>query len=113
MEEKTNMIESLLDKAVDYGKSSYELGKLKVIDKTTDVVSSVIPHFVVVYVIATTILLVNLGAALWLGAILGKVYYGFFVVAAFYVVLGIVIHFFMYNWIKKVFSNYIIKQVFK
>jgi hypothetical protein len=113
MEEKANMIESLLDKAVDYGKSNYELGKLKVIDKTTDVVSSVIPHFIIIYVIASILLLINLGAAFWIGAILGKVYFGFFVVAAFYVVLGIVIHFFMYNRIKKIFGNYMIKQVFK
>ena len=47
MEDKTNIFESLLERASDYGKTSYELVKLKAVDKTSDVVSSFIPHTVV------------------------------------------------------------------
>jgi hypothetical protein len=35
------------------------------------------------------------------------------VVASFYAFIGIVLHFFMHKWIKKVVGNYIIKKVFK
>ena len=113
MEDNAKMIELLLQKAVDYGKTSYELGKLKVIDKTLDVVSSVIPHAFVFFLFASAILFINLGLALWLGEILGKIYFGFFVIAGFYVIVMIAIHFFMHNWLKKHIYNYIIKQVFK
>jgi hypothetical protein len=58
-------------------------------------------------------LFLNLGLAFWVGEILGKLYYGFFVVAAFYVFIGIIIHFFMYKWLKKIVCNYIIKQLLK
>jgi hypothetical protein len=58
-------------------------------------------------------LLLNFGLAFWLGEILGKVYYGFFVVAGFYCFVGIVLHFLMHNWLKKIIGNYIVKQVFK
>jgi len=107
------MIESLIEKSIDYGKTSFELGKLKALDKTSDVASSFIPHSAVFILIATFIIFSNIGLALWLGEILGKSFYGFFVVAAFYAVIGIVIHFFMHKWLKNLFHNYFIKQVLK
>jgi hypothetical protein len=44
---------------------------------------------------------------------LGKIFYGFFIVAAFYLLIVAVIHFFMHKWLKKVISNFIIKQLLK
>jgi len=58
-------------------------------------------------------LFVNLGLALWLGEILGKTFYGFLVVAAFYGIIGMIIHFFMHKWLKKLVSDYIIKHMLK
>jgi hypothetical protein len=58
-------------------------------------------------------LFLNLGLGFWLGEILGKIYFGFFVVAAFYGIIGIILHFFMHKSIKKLISNYIIKHVLK
>ena len=113
METNEKLIESLLERAAEYGKTSYELVKLKTLDKTSDVVSSFIPHSVVFVIIASFMLFLNLGLAFWLGEILGKTFFGFFVVAAFYVIIGIVIHFFMHKWLKKIVCNYIIKQVLK
>jgi len=113
MEEKTKLLESLLERANEYGKTSYSLVKLKAIDKASDVVSSVIPHSVVIILIASFIMFFNLGLAFWLGEIFGKIFYGFFAVAAFYVVAGLVIHFFMHDWIKKLICNYLIKQLLK
>jgi fatty acid desaturase len=113
MEDKAKLIESLLERATEYGKTSYELIKLKALDKTSDVVSSFIPHSVVIVLIASFMLFFNLGLAFWLGEILGKTCYGFFVVAAFYGIIGIVVHFFMHKRLKKIICNYIIKQVLK
>ena len=113
MEDNAKLIESLLERAAEYGKTSYELLKLKGLDKTSDVVSSFIPHSVVFVLIALFILFFNLGLAFWLGEILGKTFFGFFVVAAFYIITGIVIHFFMHKWLKKLICNYFIKQVLK
>lgn len=113
MEDKAKLIESLFESAADYGKASYELVKLKALDKTSDAVSSLIPHSVVIAVAAIFMLFINLGLAFWLGEVLGKIFFGFFVVAAFYGIVGIVLHFFMHKWIKKVISNYIIKNALK
>jgi len=113
MEDNTKLLESLLERASDYGKTSFELVKLKTLDKTTDVVSSIIPQSLVIVLIVSFMLFLNLGIALLLGDILGKPFWGFFVVAAFYILAGIVIHFFMHNWIKKFVGNYFIKHVLK
>jgi len=39
MEDNTKLLESLFEKATDYGKTSLELVKLKTVEKTTDVVT--------------------------------------------------------------------------
>jgi fatty acid desaturase len=111
MEDKAKLVESLLERATDYGNTSFELVKLKALDKTSDVVSSFIPHTVVFLLIASMMFFLNLGIAFWLGEILGNTCFGFFVVAAFYGIIGIVIHSFMHKRLKKRIGNYIIKQV--
>ena len=113
MEDNSNLLDSLLERAGEYGKASLELVKLKTIDKTTDVVSAIIPHSVVFILITSFMLFLNLGLAFWLGEILGKIFYGFFIVAGFYVIAGIVIHFFMHNWLKRLIVNYLIKHILK
>ena len=47
MKEKENILEPLWERAEDYGKTSLELLKLKSIDKTSDVVSTILPYAVV------------------------------------------------------------------
>lgn len=113
MEDHTNQFESLFERAVEYGKTGYELTKLKALDKTSDVVSSLISHYAVLILVATFMLFITLGLAFWLGEILGKIYFGFFAVAAFYGFTGIVVHFLIHDWLKKCISDYIIKRMLK
>jgi hypothetical protein len=113
MEKNANLLETLLERASEYGKTSIELARLKALDKTTEIVSSFIPLSVVILLVASSLLFLNLGLAFWLGEVLGKTYYGFFVVAAFYVLAGIFIHFFLHKWIKRLVGDYFIKRVLK
>jgi fatty acid desaturase len=113
MEDNAKLIKSLLEKVTEYGKTSLELAKLRALDKTSDVVSSLLPQLFIILLIATFMLLLSVGLAVWLGEILGKIYFGFFLVAAFYGLAGIIIHFFMHKWLKKMIRNNFIKQVLK
>ena len=113
MEENANLLELLLERATDYGKTSVELVKLKAIDKTTDLVSSIIPLSVFILLISAFLLFLNLGIAFWLGEILGKVFYGFFIVAAFYIIMGLIIRVFLNKWIKRLVGDYFIKRILK
>jgi hypothetical protein len=113
MEDNFKSLESLLNSATDYGKTSYELLKLKALDKTSDIVSSVVPHSLVLIILSSFMLFLNLGIAFWLGEMLGKIFYGFLILAGFYLLIGVIIYFLMYNWLKKIVCNYVIKQMLK
>ena len=113
MEENTNLIEKLIEKTVDYGKSRLELAKLKALDKTSDAVSSLLAHSFVIVVLCSFMLFLSLGLALWIGKALGEIYYGFFLVSGFYGVLAIVIYFFLHKLIKKQVGNEFIKLMLK
>jgi ABC-type multidrug transport system permease subunit len=113
MENNAKQFEVLLEKAEDYGKTSLELIKLKALDKTSDIISSFIPHSVVFVLIASFMIFLNLGLAFWLGEILGETYYGFFVIAGFYIFAGIVFRIFFQNRLRKNICNSIIKQALK
>lgn len=113
MEDNKKLIELLLERVTEYGKTSFELAKLKALDKTSDIVSSFVPHSAVLILIGSFMLFLNLGLSFWIGELLGRTYYGFFVIAAFYGLVCIVIHFFMHKRLKKIFRNFFIKQLLK
>lgn len=113
MEDNTKLVESLLERVTDYGKTSYELVKLKVVDKTTDGLSSFLPNTAIGVIVCNFLLFVNLGLAIWLGKILGELFYGFFIVAAFYAFVAFVMHFFIRKWLKRILYDYMIKQLLK
>lgn len=111
MESKIDFIEPLFERAEAYGTTSYELIKLKAVDKTADIVSTFISRGAVVLVLSMFMIIANFGLALWIGDLLGKTYFGFFCVAGFYLLLGIVLYFFMHKAIKKNISNSIVLQM--
>lgn len=111
MEKKINYIDPLVEKAEKYGKTSYELLKLRTVEKTADIVSTSVSRGAVILFLTMFTLIVNIGIALWLGDILGKSYYGFFCVAGFYGLIGGVLYFFMHNWIKKRVSNSLVSEM--
>lgn len=113
METPANSFESLIERVEAYIKTTYELSKLKLLQATTVIVAAVLVRISVIIMISLFALVMTIGVALWLGEILGKVYYGFFIVAGFYLLAGIVSYFFLEKWIKKPVSELIIKQALK
>lgn len=113
METTAGIIESLVEKAETYAKTMYELSKLKSLETSTRVATSLISRLCVIIMFSLFALVLNIGIALLLGELLGKYYYGFFIIAAFYLATGIVLHFFLLKWIKKPLSDLIITQAFK
>ena len=111
MENNTLYIEPLLERAEQYGKTSYELIKLKAVYKTTLVASKIVSRFAFFMAVSMAIAILTVGVALWLGDVLGKSYYGFFCVAAFYTIVGGVLHFFLRAKIRSCVSNSIISQM--
>jgi len=111
METPTNLIESLWEQTEDYGKTTYELSKLKVLESFILIITSLVAKVSVILVASLFVLVLNIGIAFLLGDLLGKTYYGFFIVAAFYFFAAVILHLFLYKWIKNPISDLIIQQV--
>jgi hypothetical protein len=113
MNDKETSIEILFEKAANYSKTSLELFKLNAIDKSADIVSSLVTLAVLAIIVSLFTLIINIGIALWIGELLGKPFYGFFVVAFFYAIIGILIFIFRDQWIKYPVNNSIIIKMLK
>jgi len=111
MDEQSGLIETLIEKGEQYGKTTLELIKLKTLDKSADVASNLVSWLIVLIFAVLFFLILNIGVALWLGEILGKSYYGFFVVSGFYALLALIFGIFRKQLIKDPVNNSIIEQV--
>ena len=93
MEEKATLIESLFEKAEAYAKINLDLFKLKAINNSADVVSTIVSKLAVIIAVLLIILLASIGLSIWIGVLVGNSYYGFFIVAAFYVLVALILHY--------------------
>ena len=113
MENNTSTIETLFEKAEDYTRTTAELVKLKAVDKTADVVSSMLSRGAVSIVFVMFAFLANVGLSFWIGDLLGKDYYGFFAVSGFYLLVSILLYVFRDALIKLPVSNFMIVRMLK
>lgn len=110
MEDSSNTLESLFERMEDYGITTYELTKLRALETSTSIFVSLILRLILIIMIFIFLVVLNIGIALLLSDWLGKIYYGFFIVAMFYFIAVIVFHFFLRSWIKNYLSNLIITK---
>lgn len=113
MNDKVILIEMLFEKIEHYSKTTFELYKLKTIDKTTDIFASVASRFAIAVILALFFILITIGLALYLGEILGKNYYGFFTLAGFYAIIAIILIATRKKWLEHKLNDYLINQIFK
>jgi hypothetical protein len=110
METPTQHIESLFANAGDYLESKTELWKLKMVDKTSEAVSSIAEKVALFFIAIMFIILLNIALALLIGYWLGNSFWGFFIMAALYGIAGFLIHKFKDKWIKTPVTNTLIHK---
>ncbi len=113
MEQQPTPIESLFEKGSDYLETRLELFKLRAAEKSSDIISELVSRFILVAFMGIFVIMLNIGIALLLGEMLGKAYYGFFVLAGLYGIAGIVFYLFRNKWIQEPVANTIIKKMSK
>jgi hypothetical protein len=111
--ESKNNVEALFEHAGDYLDTRLDLFKLQVIQKTSDIVSSLASRLILIVIIVIFVMIANIGIALVLGEWMGKIYYGFFALAGFYLIVGVIFNAFKSKWIKEPVANSIIRKAFK
>ncbi len=115
MEEKENhagTIGSLFETAGDYVETRIDLFKLKTADKSAEIIASLTAVIIITLIGIAGFIILNIGVCLWLGALTGKVYYGFFIVGGFYLLIAALVYWLKDKWIKEPISDMIIKKLF-
>lgn len=110
MEQTDSIVKVLLTQAEEYGKTSFELAKLKAVQKLIPIATAFTGNLFVLLALYLFIFLLNIGIAMWLGDLLGKPYMGFIYVAAFYLLIGIILYFTAGKLLRNPVSRFIIKQ---
>ncbi len=111
MEEQPFSPEALYEKAKDYTNTTLELAKLKALDKASDLVSTTVPRVAVIILLLLFAFCANMALSFWLGALTGQTYYGFLIVAGFYLLLALFIHYVLHKSIKRRIANAFIKKI--
>lgn len=106
-----DQIETLVSKASELAETKMELWKLKMVDKIASSVSSLIAAIAVVLFMVAAVMILSLGAAMWIGNSIGQLSYGFFIVGGLYILVGILLFVFRRSLLKTPLSNLIIDKL--
>jgi hypothetical protein len=111
MENCSQSIEKLISKVETYSKTTFEICKYNTIYRSADLFSSIAVRLVLLGVFVLFSLFLNIGIALLIGEYLGQFYYGFFIMAVFYLIVGFIFILFQQELIKNPVCNFIIKKI--
>ncbi len=110
METPIEHIGSLFSNTKEYLQNKSDLWKLKLVDKSSDIVASLVEKLLLFFILTVFFVLLTIGLALLIGYWLGHSFYGFFVLAAFYGIAGWIIHSSRDKIIKTPISNGFIRK---
>ena len=96
-----------------YARTSFEIYKLKAINMFAGVFAGIATGVILWLIFLMLLLFLSIGGAFYIGKSLGAYHHGFFIIAGFYLLLGILIYIFRVKCLKNVINNVIIKQIFK
>lgn len=113
MNNQANLIESLIGNSKEYVDTRLNLLKLKAVDKSSDLVSSVLSFLPLILTFVIVFILLNIGIALLIGDLLGKAYLGFLILTALYIITGLVLYSQRNKMFKVPFANMLIRKFLK
>jgi hypothetical protein len=111
MENDPTVVEEIFYKLKDYGETSLDLLKLKAINKVSGLTSNLIVSIVLISLLFLVLMCISIGFALLIGVWLGNAYWGFFIIAAFYIIIGLALFAGRKKTLKEPISNMIIKEL--
>jgi hypothetical protein len=113
METISQEAETILTDAAEYVETKTKLWKLKMVEKIAEIYGVIVSKLIFFYVMAVFVLLLSVGLALWLGELLGKNYYGFFIMGGVFLIAGLILSGVSKGAIEIPSSNTLVKQLLK
>ncbi|WP_136667008.1 hypothetical protein [Flavobacterium sp. H122] len=105
--------ETLFDKAENYVKTSMDLFKLQLIDKSSDLIATLATKIVIVLIVSMFLFFMNIGFAIWIGQYLNNLSLGFIIISSFYLIVSIFMYCFRHRFLKFPISDMIIRKLTK
>lgn len=113
MENNTTPTELLIDRVEDYAKTTITLLRLTAVDKSANMFSSLAIKIALLMVVVLFLFILSIGLSLWIGSILGEMYYGFFVVTGVYMVVFALLYIFRFKLIGNPVRNALVFEMLK
>ncbi len=112
MEDKSK-IEQIYERVEQYVLTTVELYKLKALQKVAETATTVITSVLMGLFGLLFLLFVSVGLAVYLGEIMGRMHYGFMIVAGIYLLFAIVVYVLRTAVLKDKLNTYIVRKIFK
>ncbi|TDH26195.1 hypothetical protein EXU57_11945 [Segetibacter sp. 3557_3] len=113
MNNQFNVVESLIGNSKEYVETRFNLLKLKLVDKSSDLVSTVLTFIPLIVIGLLVFFLLNIGIALLIGDLLGRASWGFLVLTGIYIIIGFILYSGRNKLIKVPFANMLIRKFLK
>ena len=113
MDEEKSFTHRLYEKGEQYVKTTIELYKLKGISALAGIFSGIAIGFVIWILFFMFLLFVSVAGAFYFGELLGKLHYGFFIVAGIYALSILIIFMVGIKSLKGKINNMIVGKLFK
>lgn len=104
-------IETLADDLREYVDIRRELFELKLLDKVFGASATALAWGMIVFIGAMTLLMLSIGGAIWISSAMGNSFAGFFIIAGFYALLGLVLYAGRKKLIQQPFADRLIDRV--
>lgn len=103
--------DALIEKIEQYLKTSLDILKLNSVEKSAEIISSIITGVLLFILFVLFTLFINIGLSLFIGKLLNNNYLGFLILSLFYLILGIFLYIFRHQLVKSPISNLIISKL--
>src|SRR5436190_54112 len=98
-------LEKFLFHLKEYASLRMRLTELKFSHKSSLLASSLVTISILCILAFTFLLIFSIGISLLIGSYLNQTYWGFLIMAAFYLILGFVLFLFRDKWIRRPMNN--------
>lgn len=105
--------EELYGHAVDYSKTLYELGVIKMTEKAVTSVANTVSGFAIVFFLFLIFLIGGIGVGWWIGEAIGNMAAGFLIIASFYLVCLLLFILLRKQIFFPVIRNTLIKKIYE
>lgn len=112
MDEKSKL-EEITDNLKQYATTNFQLAKLEVIEKATNIVPAALSGTILAIIVYLGVLFLSLGLSIYLCVVLDSFFMGFVWVGILYLILGIILIIVRKKVIYNPIRNFLIRIIFR